>query len=206
MAKKLRTIHNVIVIPEDCSDMDMLKPIVSAMIANLGSPRAKIQVYKPSVFKGISQVLQLKNINKIVDRYETEADLILLCVDRDADPHTEAKLANLEEKINKKLENNQNLKIFLAENAYQEIEVWLLAGVKEFLDSKNFVWQEIRDERDPKDKYFIPFSKEKGYFDYPNDGRQELAKEAARNYQRICKMCPEVARLEKKIKDWLENS
>lgn len=206
MAKKLRTIHNVIVIPEDCSDMDMLKPIVSAMIANLGSPRAKIQVYKPSVFKGISQVLQLKNINKIVDRYETEADLILLCVDRDADPHTEAKLANLEEKINKKLENNQNLKIFLAENAYQEIEVWLLAGLKEFLDSKNFVWQEIRDERDPKDKYFIPFSKEKGYFDYPNDGRQELAKEAARNYQRICKMCPEVARLEKKIKDWLENS
>ena len=206
MAKKLRTIHNVIVIPEDCSDMDMLKPIVSAMIANLGSPKAKIQVYKPSVFKGISQVLQLKNINKIVDRYETEADLILLCVDRDADPHTEAKLANLEEKINKKLENNQNLKIFLAENAYQEIEVWLLAGLKEFLDSKNIVWQEIRDERDPKDKYFIPFSKEKGYFDYPNDGRQELAKEAARNYQRICKMCPEVARLEKKIKDWLENS
>ena len=206
MAKKLRTIHNVIVIPEDCSDMDMLKPIISAMITNLGSPRAKIQVYKPSVFKGISQVLQLKNINKIVDRYETEADLILLCVDRDADPDTEAKLANLEEKINKKLENNQNLKIFLAENAYQEIEVWLLAGLKEFLDTKNFAWQAIRDERDPKDKYFIPFSKEKGYFDYPNDGRQELAKEAARNYQRICKMCPEVARLEKKIRDWLQNT
>lgn len=206
MAKKLRTIHNVIVIPEDCSDMDMLKPIISAMITNLGSPRAKIQVYKPSVFKGISQVLQLKNINKIVDRYETEADLILLCVDRDADPDTEAKLANLEEKINKKLDNNQNLKIFLAENAYQEIEVWLLAGLKEFLDTTNFAWQAIRDERDPKDKYFIPFSKEKGYFDYPNDGRQELAKEAARNYQRICKMCPEVARLEKKIRDWLQNT
>lgn len=206
MAKKLRTIHNVIVIPEDCSDMDMLKPIISAMITNLGSPRAKIQVYKPAVFKGISQVLQLKNINKIVDRYETEADLILLCVDRDADPDTEAKLANLEEKINKKLDNNQNLKIFLAENAYQEIEVWLLAGLKEFLDTTNFAWQAIRDERDPKDKYFIPFSKEKGYFDYPNDGRQELAKEAARNYQRICKMCPEVARLEKKIRDWLQNT
>ena len=205
MSKKLRTIHNVIVIPEDCSDMDMLKPIVSAMIKNLGSPRAKIQVYKPSVFKGISQVLQLKNINKIIDRYETEADLILLCVDRDGDPHTQAKLANLEEKVNKKLGHNQKLKIFLAENAYQEIEVWVLAGFKEFLDSKDFAWQEIIDERDPKDKYFIPFSKEKEYFDYPNDGRQELAKEAARNYHRICKMCPEVARLEKKIKDWLEN-
>lgn len=206
MPKKLRTIHNVIVIPEDCSDMDMLKPIISAMIRNLGSPKAKIQVYKPSVFKGISQVVQENNINKIVDRYEREADLILLCVDRDGNPHTEAKLANLEEKVNRKLGENQKLKIFLAENAYQEIEVWILAGWKEFLDSKNFAWQTIRDERDPKDKYFIPFSKEKGYFDYPNDGRQELAKEAARNYQRICQMCPEVARLEQKIKHWLENS
>ena len=136
----------------------------------------------------------------LVDASQTSVGSSTFCVTSD-----EQDKGTPEEKVNKKLGHNQKLKIFLAENAYQEIEVWVLAGFKEFLDSKDFAWQEIIDERDPKDKYFIPFSKEKEYFDYPNDGRQELAKEAARNYHRICKMCPEVARLEKKIKDWLEN-
>lgn len=49
---------------------------------------------------------------------------------------------------------------FFAENAWQELEVWLLAGHDL---PREWSWQEIRQERDPKERYFVPFAKSRGY-------------------------------------------
>jgi hypothetical protein len=80
------------------------------------------------------------------------------------------------------------------------MEVWVLAG---FDLPKQWSWQAIRAERDPREAYFYPFSKIKGVFNSPAQGRSLLAQEAARKYDRIRQLCPELKALEDRIQTWL---
>ncbi len=87
---------------------------------------------------------------------------------------------------------------FFAENAWQELEVWLLAGHDL---PREWSWQEIRQERDPKERYFVPFARMRGVLGEPGGGRKSLAAEAASRYSRIRSLCPEdIAALEDKIR------
>jgi hypothetical protein len=81
-------------------------------------------------------------------------NLFLLCVDRDGEVARKAKLANLEQKAVQFLPNHR---LFLAELAWQEIEVWVLAG--QDLPS-NWNWKVIREEVNPKEVYFYPFAEQ----------------------------------------------
>ena len=189
----------ILVIPEDFrKDQYMLKPIIKAIVKELGKEKAKVRICQNPLLGGINEALKWDNIKRIIGQYPT-IDLFLLCVDRDGQPGRRKALDKIESFAAECLSAEQ---LLLAENAWQEIEVWVLAGHKL---PKDWNWQEIRKERDPKETYFLPFAREKlgGY--EPDDGRKILAEEAAKHYRRIRELCPEdVANLEERIREWLE--
>jgi hypothetical protein len=88
---------NVLVIPEDFrKDEFILKPIISALLASLGKPRAKVIVCKDPLLGGISQALNEDNIIEIIERYRGMVDIFLLCVDRDGEAGRQTRLDQLE--------------------------------------------------------------------------------------------------------------
>ncbi len=188
----------VLVIPEDFrKDQYMLKPIITAMMAALGKPRAKVIICTDPLLGGISEALKWENIESIIERYPM-VDLFLLCVDRDGNRDRATVLNNLETKAATILSPNS---LFLAENAWQEIEVWILAGQDL---PKEYNWQKIRQEIDPKETYFLPFSEQRNLLDTPGEGRKPLAEEAAKRYDSIRQLCPEdIVNLETRIDNWL---
>jgi hypothetical protein len=94
---------------------------------------------------------------------------------------------------------------FLAENAWQEIEVWVLAGHDDL--PSTWEWQQVRQERDSKEMYFLPYAEQRGLVEEWDQGRKTLAVQAARRYRRIRQLCPEdVANLEGRIQEWMEEA
>ncbi len=123
-------------------------------------------------------------------------DVFLLCVDRDGE--LERRERHTHREVWAAQEHGRTL---IAENAWQEIEVWVLAGLT--LPAE-WQWSAIRAERDPKEAYFIPFAEQRGVLNTPGQGRKILAEEAARNYKRIKQLCKkDVAALEANLHDWL---
>lgn len=185
---------NVLVIPEDFrKDQYMLKPIIEAMLNSL-ERRARVTVCQNPLLGGIDQALNWDRIASIIDQYKYRTDLFLLCVDRDDVPTRRQTLDNIERQAANILPNGRML---LAENAWQEIEVWVLAGHDMLAGWR---WADIRIERDPKERYFLPFAEQRGLLDEPGQGRKTLAEEAAGQYTtRIRRLCPEVADLENRI-------
>ncbi|WP_216636346.1 hypothetical protein [Chloroflexus islandicus] len=129
----------VLVIPEDFrKDQYILQPLVTAMMAAIGRPRARIVVCRDPLLGGIGEALKAERIGEIIDRYKGMVDLFLLCVDRDGDEHRRQRLDELERTAQALLPESR---LFLAEHAWQEIEVWLLAG-HDLLDG--WSWASIR--------------------------------------------------------------
>jgi hypothetical protein len=94
-------------------------------------------------------------------------------------------------------------KLLAAENAWQELEVWVLAG-HDLLEGWN--WGEIRQERDAKEAYFNRLVETRGLENDPGGGRKTLGVEAARKYRRISSRCREdVQVLERRIEAWLSD-
>lgn len=125
-------------------------------------------------------------------------DLFILCVDRDGQPSRRQALDRIEQLATTVLSDDR---LFLAENAWQEIEVWLLAG--HTLPAR-WSWRAIRAEPQAKETYFLPFAMERGLVNEPGQGRRTLAIEAARRYGRIRQRCPEdVHALEQRIRGWI---
>lgn len=187
---------NVLVIPEDFrKDQYLLKPIVTAMIARAADRKAKVRVCQDPLLGGIGEALKWERIEAICRRYKGMVDLFLLVVDRDGVVGRRAALDDMEARAQGILGPGRSL---LAENAWQEIEVWVLAG-HELPNAWD--WREIRAERDPKERYFLPLAAQRNLLDEPGQGRVTLAQEAAGNYPRIRKLCPEdVALLERRIR------
>jgi hypothetical protein len=173
-------------IPEDFrNDQFILQPLIKAMIADLGVPTAKVVMCRDPLLGGITEALKFENLDGIVRRYRGMVDLFILCVDRDGNPNRRAALDGLERQIGVSLTGG---KAFFAEHAWQEIEVWVLAGHDLPTD---WVWAEIRSEPNPKERYFEPFARDRNVIDGPGGGRKALADAAVRRFGRICQLCPE---------------
>ncbi len=187
---------NVLVIPEDFrKDQYMLKPIIQAMMAQIGKPRAKVIICKDPLLGGVEEALKWENIESIITRYPM-VNLFLLCVDRDGKHGRKNQLEKLEAAASNILPDKR---FFIAENAWQEIEIWVLAG--QDLPS-DWNWQDIRQERDPKESYFIPLATQRNLLDTLGEGRKQLAEEAAKRYQRLRQLCPEdIVNLENRINE-----
>lgn len=183
---------NVLVIPEDFPhDQYVLKPIVEAMLAYLSRRRANVRVCTEPRLRGVAQALRWERIQEILDQYQSMVDLFLLIVDRDCERTRRVALDNLEQQARAYLPPSR---LFFAEHAWQEIEVWAIAGQDLPADWR---WQDVRNERDPKEKYFLPLARQRGLLDEPGEGRKRLGIEAAARYDRVRQLCKEdVAALE----------
>lgn len=187
---------NVLIIPEDFRrDEPLLKPIVERMLEACGR-KARVRVCKDPLLGGVGEALKSHRIHEVLDRYRGSVHLFLLIVDRDGLPDRRNRLTKLEGEARKILGSDRHL---LAENAWQEVEVWALAGMKDLPTS--WKWAAVRAEAQVKETYFEPYVQRRGLAGSPFGGRQILGQEAAANYSRIRKLCPEdVAALEERIR------
>jgi hypothetical protein len=188
------------IIPEDFpNDSLILKPIFKAMFAYLAKPNVQIDVHRPRV-SGWDAVKKIDHIQEIIDQFRM-VDLFLLCVDRDGNGQRRAILDKLEAKTRDLL---RPPRLLLAEHAWQEIEVWALAGI-EWKLKPTWFWNTIRNERDPKEHFFEPIVQARGLLSSPGRGRATLGEEAAQNYAKVRQNCSEIQALESRIKQWLES-
>ncbi len=172
----------VLIIPEDSrKDKDILKPLFESLFRSIGKPRARIQVCENPVLGGDVQALKSERIEEIVNDNEGMIDIFILCVDRDGKEGRRERLNELEEEFG-------NAQTFFAENAWEEIETWVLAG----LDlPAGWNWANVRGEISVKERYFEPFASQQGVAGTPGGGRKALGEEAARNTPAIRRKCPE---------------
>ena len=169
----------VLLIPEDPTyDQHILKPLFDRLLAEIGKPRARVVVCREPNLGGVEEALKVDRLREIVDGYPM-VDLFVLCVDRDGESGRRTRL----DQIEKALGAN-----FLAENAWEELETWVLAGLS--LPGE-WPWRDVRKEVHVKEIYFEPLTESRGIADHPDGGRAVLTKEAASRIPAIRQKCPE---------------
>ena len=187
---------NVLVIPEDFrKDQFVLKPIIQRMMEWIGAT-ARVKVCMDPLLGGVGEALKWERLEEIIKRYKGTTRVFLLVVDRDCMEGRRTSLVALEAKAAALLGARD--RVFFGEVAWQELEVWVLAGMNDL--PKGWAWKEVRSECDPKERFYDAYASARKLLDAAYEGREVLAKEAARNYQRIRQLCPEdVLALEQRI-------
>ena len=172
----------VMIIPEDFqNDQYILKPLFSRLLKNIGIPSVEVLIcYNPRL-RGIAEALTSERLAQIVQRYDGMMDAFILCVDRDGVLGRRERLDQIEQEFG-------NARIFLAENAWEEIETWVLAGVDLPGDWR---WADVRAEVDVKEMFFEPLAARRGLADSLGRGRKALGEEASRRIAAIRQKCPE---------------
>lgn len=79
-------------------------------------------------------------------------------------------------------------KRFLAEVAWQEVEVFIVTGLELPADWR---WADIRADADVKGTFFKQLVALRSTSKYPHEGRKKLMAESISNWQRIKSRCPE---------------
>jgi hypothetical protein len=173
---------NVLVIPEDFrKDQYLLKPLFTRLFQSFGRGKVAVRVCQDPLLGGIGEALKSERIAEIIERNRAMTDIFILCVDRDGLPRRRQRLNAIEAEFG----NEQK---FLAENAWEELETWVLAGLTL---PKAWRWTDIRAETSVKERYFDILAKERGVSDGPGGGRKALGEEAARRIDAIRQKCPE---------------
>ncbi len=190
----------VLIIPEDFrKDQFILRPMIRRMLRHIGV-RARVEMCWTRL-AGIGEALKWDRISEIVDDNRNMIDLFLLIVDRDCKENRRQRLDNIEAKAKEYLGDNHCC--LIAENAWQEVEVWALAGMPDL--PAEWAWADVRAECHPKETYFDPFAEQRGVFFAAAEGRDVLGKEAAANYRRVRALCPEdIKNIETRIRTVLE--
>lgn len=173
---------NVLVIPEDfMNDQYILKPVFARLLQRIGVSSPRVSVCQNPRLGGIGEALKSERINEIVTKYRGMMDVLILCVDRDGEVTRRQRLDQIEAEFEARC-------VFLAENAWEEIETWVLAG----LDLPNdWRWADVRSEVHVKETYFEPIAAQRGLSDSPGGGRRALGEEASRRIGAIRLKCPE---------------
>ena len=171
----------ILVIPEDFrKDQYILKPIFERLFRSIGRRSAKVEVCQEPLLGGDVEALKSDRISEIVGLYPM-TDVCILCVDRDGREGRRDRLDEIEAEFGVAEQ-------FLAENAWEEIETWVLAG----LDlPKEWRWADVHAEIHVKEEYFEPLAVQRGLSDRPGGGRKPLAEEAARRIDAIRQKCPQ---------------
>ena len=173
---------NILVIPEDFrKDQYILKPILERLFRTLGKRRVNVRVCQDPVLGGVGEALKSERISEIVNRYDGMTNNFILCVDRDGIEGRRHRLAALENEFGQG-------RTFIAENAWEELETWVLAG----LDlPRGWRWADIRSEIQVKERYFDVLARERGVADGPGGGRRALGEQAAQRVGAIRQKCRE---------------
>jgi hypothetical protein len=175
-----------LVIPEDPKlDQYILKPVMERLFADLGLT-ARVEVLWNPRLRSVSEALDSTMVRSIVDTYSM-SDLFLLSVDRDADEHRANRARMLEAEHPGRL---------LACLAVEEVEVWMLALHRDRLPSP---WAEVRGERDPKERFALPFLATHAPKLDAGQGRKWAMRELGARWKGLLDVCPELAELKARI-------
>ena len=171
---------NILVIPEDFrKDQYILKPLVSRLFRRLGAPNPRVEVCRDPLLGGIGEALKTAQLTEIVNDRRGMTDIFILCVDRDGSTGRRQRLDELEALFGA---------AFFAENAWEEIETWVLAG----LDLPgDWGWADVRGEVQVKEVYFDPLAAQRGVAGELGGGRKTLGEEASHHINAIRQKCPE---------------
>lgn len=173
---------NVLIIPEDFrKDQYMLKPLFSRLFRSMGRRHVQVEICRDPLLGGFREALKSERMAEVVRKHGGMTDIFILIIDRDGDTNRRQSLVRLEEQFD-------NEQTFLAENAWEEIETWVLAGLSLPGD---WSWAEVRAEVHVKEEYFDRLVVERGLSDAPGGGRKPLGEEASRRIQAIRQKCPE---------------
>ncbi|MXX38674.1 MAG: hypothetical protein F4Z85_11540 [Gemmatimonadetes bacterium] len=173
---------NVLIIPEDFrNDQYILKPLFSRLFQSIVKRRVHVDVCRDPLLGGVGEALKSERIKEVIGKHRGMTDIFILCIDRDGEEGRRQRLDQLEEKF----DNGQP---FFAENAWEKIETWLLAG----LDlPANWNWRTVREEVQVKETYFEPLTVQRNLSDTLGGGRKHLGEEASRRVDAIRQKCPE---------------
>ena len=175
---------NVLIIPEDFrNDQYVLKPLFSRLMQSLAGRRVQVRVCLDPLLGGIGEALKSVRMAEVVRKHAGMTDIFVLCVDRDGDPNRRQRLNSLEQEFG----SGEHF-LFLAENAWEELETWVLAGLKLPVD---WDWKTVRGEVQVKEQYFQLLVDQRNLADAPGGGRKPLAEEASRSIGAIRQKCPQ---------------
>ncbi len=188
---------NVLIVAEDYrNDQYILKPIINSMLEHVGKPNANVRVCRDPMIGGVDDALDSETVKEVINTNPL-FDLYLLVVDRDAQSNRRERLSRVEEDAAGHTRPTQS---FLAGQAHQEVEVWLLAGQPDVPGSLEARWAEVRDERQAKERYYDPYIEQKTLSNSPGGGRKPLGQTAGSNYaDRVRQLCDEVQTLEQRV-------
>ncbi len=172
---------NVLIIPEDFrNDQYILRPLFQRLFRSLNRS-ATVTVCTDPLLGGVSEALNSDRLAEIVEQYDGMTDLFILCVDRDGIASRRGRLDQIEQEFG-------NSRAFLAENAWEELETWVLAG----LDlPRGWRWADVRAAVSVKELYFAVLAQQRGVANDPGRGRGPLGGEASRRVSAIQQKCPE---------------
>lgn len=173
---------NILIIPEDFrNDQYILKPLFSRLFRSIGKPRVTVDVCRDPLLGGVGEALKRERIAEVVEKHEGMTDIFILCVDRDGDTNRCQRLDQIEGEFG-------STRIFLTENAWEEIETWVLAGLNL---PRDWQWSDVRAEIQVKEIYFEPLVDQLSLSSAPGGGRKPLAEEASRRIGAIRQKCRE---------------
>ena len=173
---------NIVVIPEDFrKDQYILKPLFSRLFKRLGASNPRVNICRDPLLGGIGEALKTDKLAEIVNDQSGMTDIFILCVDRDGVVGRRERLDQIEAEF-------QGRCVFFAENAWEEVETWALAGLELPGDWR---WADVRAEVDVKERYFDRLALLRGLADSEYGGRRILGEEASRHIRAIRQKCPE---------------
>ena len=187
----------LLIIPEDFRhDQYILRPLFERLVRSAGR-RVRIEICRDPLLGGVTKALKVERLLEIVEQYQGMMDIFVLCVDRDGVLGRRQQLNAIEAQFGPQT-------VFLSENAWEEIETWVLAGLTL---PAGWRWTDVRGEVQVKETYFEPLARERELYLAPGRGRKPLAAEAARNINAIRRKCDEfdclATRLENVLADGL---
>jgi hypothetical protein len=172
---------NVMIIPEDpTNDHYLLLPLFERLFASIRRPQTKVTICLNPRMRGIEDALNTNRLRDVVARYPM-IDYFILCVDRDGNRNRRDKLNEIEQIF-------IGTPALIAENAWEELETWALAGLRL---PRSWTWADVRAEVSVKERYFTPLAQQMQLANGPGGGRKELGILASRRIPAIRRKCPE---------------
>ena len=185
---------SILVILEDpTNDQFIAKPIIQKLAADVGKPRAKVDVLRDPKMRGLEDVFKRDVWDRILLMYPF-VDLVVVVVDRDCNETRHHRLKQLLDDIRERGGR------VIGTLAVQELEVWALAH---YADELEDLWGTVREECHPKERYFTPFCKSKNVSG-PGGGRKMMMREAMRGFSSIAAKCSEIEELKAELAGALE--
>jgi hypothetical protein len=193
---------NVLIVPENPTyNGAILKPLCERLLAECDRPRANIEVMANPRTNGYDNAKSLFP-KTILDLY-SHKHLVLFLPDSDGQNRS-AEFARLEAEFEQQAATIARPIRLICCAAVPEVESWLLAGHQDKW-KPDWQWGTMRADRSIKENYFGPFLQVHGQEQsrYPDGGRKQLMLEALRNYAGIKQRCPELQKLEDRVRAYI---